>query len=694
MSKAIANTTASSGHRPEESELLAAAALLLKPELPAAGQALAAAKQPVIAVSANASATGSASPVGTKSLPATKSPASQTTSSKQGPPQGATRETCESIAFAFVLALLFRSFAAEAFVIPTGSMAPTLLGRNKDVACPACGHKYEIGASDELDDETGTYLVTSRRIAQSLCPNCQHLHDVKPLNVFKGDRILVNKSAYQFNNPSRWDVIVFRYPEDTQKNYIKRLVGLPNEAIRVERGDVYARQGDQGEYRITRKQDPEKQKLLQLVVHDDRHFPDELLAHGWPEAWSAVERADTPEAVDGWSKDASGWKRDPQSKSRQFELQPTEQPRWVRYQHFVATQADWEAVSDQKPVARNPRPQLISDLCGYNSYTGGRSAGTDDDRYWVGDLTLSCQVTVTSAPGKDAHLLLELVEGVRRYRCRIEVPSGLATLTRTDDLAADPDVAPEIELAKAQTSITGPGTYTLRFANVDDRLCLWVNDSWLRSGFVTFGKEAEFNAPANRRPQSADLTPAGIAAQGLAVSVSNMLIERDIYYRADSVANDSGAFADHGNEVDESLPLRDLLIDPQAWGDMYEKHSQRAEFTQLGPDEFFVMGDNSPRSQDSRLWPNHIRHAANRHAVTRQALIGKAFFVYWPHGVPFLNGGAGFKLKGHSTVPQFIDAETPDWQRKQIQEDRAAASAYPEYVAPFYPQWWRWQRIR
>ncbi len=690
MSKATTNSTAaSSGDKPEKSELLVAATNLLKPELPVVVKALADAKQPIIAVSANATASSSASPVAAKSALVAK-PAP----SKQGPPQGATRETCESIAFAFVLALLFRSFAAEAFVIPTGSMAPTLLGRNKDVTCPACGHQYEIGASDELDDETGTYLVSSRRIDKSLCPNCQHLTDVKPLNVFKGDRILVNKAAYQFNNPSRWDVIVFRYPEDTQKNYIKRLVGLPNEAIRVERGDVYARHGDQGEYRITRKQDPEKQKLLQLVVHDDRHFSGELLAHGWPEAWSAVEKTGAPDAVDGWSKDASGWSRDAQSKSRQFELQPTEQPRWVRYQNFVATQADWEAVTDQKPIAHNPRPQLISDLCGYNSYTGGRSAGTDDDRYWVGDLTLSCQATITSAPGKDAHLLLELVEGVRRYRCRIEVPSGQATLTRTDDLAADPDTAPEIELAKAQTSLTGPGTYALRLANVDDRLCLWVNDSWMSSGFVTFGKAAEFDAPANRRPQQADLTPAGIAAQGLAVSVSDMLIERDIYYRADSVANDGGTFADPGSELDESLPLRDLLDDPQAWGDMYEKHSRRAEFKQLGPDEFFVMGDNSPRSQDSRLWPNHIRHAANRHAVTRQALIGKAFFVYWPHGVPFLNGGAGFKLKGHSTVPQYIDAETPDWQRKQIQQDRAAASAYPEYVAPFYPQWWRWQRIR
>ncbi len=625
---------------------------------------------------------------------ASSATASSSAKDKKSPPQGASRETCESIAFAFVLALLFRSFAAEAFVIPTGSMAPTLFGRNKDVTCPACGHKYQIGASDELDDEQGVFLISSRRIDQSVCPNCRHMHDVKPLNVFKGDRILVNKSAYQFGDPDRWDVIVFRYPEDTQKNYIKRLVGLPGETIRIERGDVYVQQKDQGGYRILRKQDPEKQKLLQQLVHDDRRPPESLLDLGWPESWSAVTRTGDTSGIDGWTKDDSGWTRDSKSKARQFELQPSEQPRWVRYRHLVPSQVDWGAVADGKPPTQNPRPQLISDFCGYNTYTGGRSSGIDDDRYWVGDLTLSCTVNITSATGKDSHFVLELVEGVRRYRCRIDIPTGQATLTRNDDLAADPNGAPEIELAKANTPITGPGTYTLRFANVDDRLCLWVNDGWLGSGLIPFGSGAEFEPPANRRPQDADLTPAGFAAQGLTIKVSDLMLQRDIYYRADSVGNDAGVFAGHENEVDESLPLRDLLVDPKAWGDMYEMHSRHAEFRQLDGDQFFVMGDNSPRSQDSRLWPNQVRHAPNRHAVNRQALIGKAFFIYWPHGVPFLNDGHGFAVKGHRPVPQMIDASTPTWIRTQVEEERAEAASYPEYVAPFYPQWWRWQRIR
>src|SRR6266516_2119041 len=63
------------------------------------------------------------------------------------------RETIESIAIAFALAFLFKTFEAEAFVIPTGSMAPTLMGRHKDVDCPKCGYRYQVSASEEESED-------------------------------------------------------------------------------------------------------------------------------------------------------------------------------------------------------------------------------------------------------------------------------------------------------------------------------------------------------------------------------------------------------------------------------------------------------------------------------------------------------------------------------------------------------------
>src|SRR5258705_12428554 len=88
----------------------------------------------------------------------------------------AIRETVESIAVAFVLAFLFRTFEAEAFVIPTGSMAPTLLGQNKDLLCPKCGFHYQAGASSEdeqLAEQRGV-VGGPRDVVAVTCPLCRY----------------------------------------------------------------------------------------------------------------------------------------------------------------------------------------------------------------------------------------------------------------------------------------------------------------------------------------------------------------------------------------------------------------------------------------------------------------------------------------------------------------------------------------
>jgi signal peptidase I len=154
----------------------------------------------------------------------------------------ATRETVESVVIAVVLAFLFRGFVAEAFVIPTGSMAPTLQGRHIDVTCPQCSYSYQTGASEE--NEENIQEGRSGIVQETYCPICRF-----PLKLdrsgnpnhrsFNGDRILVSKFAYELSPPERWDVIVFKYPGNAKQNYIKRLVGLPNELIRIRNGDVF-----------------------------------------------------------------------------------------------------------------------------------------------------------------------------------------------------------------------------------------------------------------------------------------------------------------------------------------------------------------------------------------------------------------------------------------------------------------------
>jgi signal peptidase I len=53
------------------------------------------------------------------------------------------------------------------------------------------------------------------------------------------DRLFINKFVYHFESIERGDVVVFRYPRNTQLSYIKRVVAVPGDTLRIDRGQVY-----------------------------------------------------------------------------------------------------------------------------------------------------------------------------------------------------------------------------------------------------------------------------------------------------------------------------------------------------------------------------------------------------------------------------------------------------------------------
>src|SRR5713101_188700 len=75
------------------------------------------------------------------------------------------REIVETVVFVVVLVLLLKSFVAEAFVIPTGSMAETLYGYQKVVDCPECQYKFPVNCSSEVEDKVP--------VRGCVCPNCR-----------------------------------------------------------------------------------------------------------------------------------------------------------------------------------------------------------------------------------------------------------------------------------------------------------------------------------------------------------------------------------------------------------------------------------------------------------------------------------------------------------------------------------------
>lgn len=601
---------------------------------------------------ANAAATPSGTPASGAGPATSTTPAK---AKKDAPPESA-RDTIESIIFALLMAFLFRTFEAEAFVIPTGSMAPTLYGRHKELHCHECGYPIVVGASDEVDNKDGSLI---NRLNQVVCQNCGGVTDAYEDVPFNGDRILVNKYPYEFGEPDRWDVFVFKNPEQPEMNYIKRLVGLPGETIRIRNGDLYG--VVDGKASILRKP-PEKQRLLQIPVYDDRYPAEKLLAAGWPERWAAVEKTGQPNgngAIDGWEPTDLGWKHDP--KTREFRLEKADAaPRTIRYRHYLATPEVWQSLASGIDV--RPAASLVADDCGYNNFTvrapfndGISPSNLELGAYWVNDLTVNFGLELTAIdPG--AAVVLELLEGVYQYQCKIDPSSGMATLTETSMTG---NVT--VELASQQTSLRGPGTYAIAFTCVDDRLCLWIDGS-----LVDFGPKAslEHFATADSLPHPRDRSPVGITVAGAQATVRELLLQRDVYYRT------AESHCLHGLEDQ----LARLLDNVEQWSELYS-NTEKCQTRDLQVDRngFLAFGDNSPRSSDSRFW-------RDTQSVPRDFLVGKAFWIYWPHGVPFLNGGKGFTVMKHAVDRDVIKDKS--WL------------AYPKMTFPFYPQFWRMKRIR
>src|SRR3989344_6953510 len=69
------------------------------------------------------------------------------------------------------------------------------------------------------------------------------VHEIKDTsmdpNFHDSERILTDKISYHFKKPQRGEVIIFRAPKDRELDYVKRIIGLPDETIRVQGNNVY-----------------------------------------------------------------------------------------------------------------------------------------------------------------------------------------------------------------------------------------------------------------------------------------------------------------------------------------------------------------------------------------------------------------------------------------------------------------------
>jgi signal peptidase I len=526
-------------------------------------------------------------------------------------PQAA-RETVESIVVAVILAFLFRAFIAEAFVIPTGSMAPTLQGRHMDVRCSQCGYQYRTGASGENPDS-----LQKHQVEQTTCPMCHFTMQLQKKSdanqrSFNGDRILVSKFSYVLGDPKRWDVIVFKYPGNAKQNYIKRLVGLPGESITIRHGDIFTQpvgNSDNPETRKIERKPPDKVKAMLQLVHDTNYVSRDLQAVNWPSRWQS----------------ADGWKAVKESQS--WSMSPTTGDAWLRYRHLIPWSEDWPTIINGERPDRldHYQGQLITD---YYEYNDNDTPYADPiGQHWVGDLAVECDVDVKRAEGE---MLLDLVEGGTHFYCRIDLATGIATLS----IQGKPDAFSDgqgnsTSSPTGQTPIHQPGSYKLRFANVDDQILLWVGGR-----LISFQGPTTYDAPRDVVPRwsesdPADLAPVGVGARKAELQVNRLQVLRDVYYVAVSPTQ-----VNEYSVVMSPYSIQQILANPKDWGRTSLFKSRRSVKFDLQKDQFFPMGDNSPQSKDARLWAGGNPLIGFRDPppyVARELLIGKALLIYWPH---------------------------------------------------------------
>ena len=437
------------------------------------------------------------------------------------------RQTVELIVTLCLSVVLVRTFSAEAYVVPTGSMAPTLLGWHRELTCPSCHSVFVVGIEDE--GQTG----------EAVCPNCgERGLDDGPSIECGGDRVLVEKFLYEFRRPRRWEVAVFHFPGEPSQAYVKRVVGLPGESIRIADGDVFVND------RILRKSLAEI-RAMRMLVHDSRFQPRD--ASRFPR-WLFRADATAGEEPSLWKREAGRFVHEAPGNAAAV----TDD--WLVYKHWDAGRGGYGTMSD------------------FYGYNGNEPRELNP----IKDVGLEARITVNEAVET---ISIALESGKDRFRLRI--PAG--NLGKIELVRNDRAVRVVNRFNPFSEKRLWPRTVLLEATVMDGRVQAAIDGKPLFEPY-------DYDDPVLRGARSE--SPVALGVRGGGAEVSEFRIYRDIYY--------TGTLANTPRHP----------------------HGVRSGVT-LGADDFFVLGDNSPVSNDSRFW-------SEGPVVRGSMFVGKPFLVHLP----------------------------------------------------------------
>lgn len=315
---------------------------------------------------------------------------------------------------AVLMAVLLKFFALEAYVIPTPSMQPTMMGS------PEAG-------------ET--------------------------------DRILVDKSYYLFHEPQRWDIAVFRYPVRQVQSYVKRIVGVGGDRLWIAGGNLYQASADGKTHTILRK--PERiQRTLWREIYPMRRKQE--LYEGREGA--DVDAVPTDKEVFGrgayfrtvrgkWSIATDGAFRGTPDSSKNLKIVLRSEQARNNYADGYDLSLAKTTREERKRPPNSTQPDGLTDI-----ERGDRSGPSFQA---VSDLRIGFHLNPKQVPQK-LRVAIEIASKGIRYELVIEKGKGVLRAAATK-----PGPTQTVASSPFEFEIVAGEATPIRFARLDDRLYAW-----------------------------------------------------------------------------------------------------------------------------------------------------------------------------------------------------------------------------
>lgn len=492
----------------------------------------------------------------------------------------------------FVYLLVLKTFFLPLFIIPTGSEAETLYGEHALHTCPNCGVTYAVAWQPERNRDPRSYQPFVQ------CPNCRWREHDRSQRLVNGQFLRPDSELTQPLRPIAGDrIFVHGWPYDPT---VRSVLGCGPQRWDI----VVFRVPTDGETNYIKRLIGLPGEQIELI--DGDLFVDGVITPKTPSAqdalWMRYFDLDHPPL--GPSRSANYYPRwEPLDADSTWQAEGEAPERMLRVHGLGAARRAAQFATDPE---RPYDPGRIEDVYGYNE--------PYPQNEFVNDVRLSADVELTTVE-PDGYVEFCLSREPDWFFARVD-SAGLITLEHTQA-----DVAGERERWGEWQSPVNTHTLHLALLHVDGLVAVEVNGTRVPA-LTTTPEQYSINAEQAREHSYVARTPiVRIAAAGADATLRHVLIERDIYYRS-TIGRERG-YGVQGRPI------------------------------QLANNQYYMLGDNSPSSQDSRyafapsdaqaIGP-HLRERYEHHdfqlgTVPDDQLIGPAFFVYWPGFLPIFPSG-------------------------------------------------------